>query len=636
MILACNKICKSYGVTEVLKDVSFNINETDKVALVGVNGAGKSTLFKIILNEISKDSGDVTFKKGSTLGYLAQNYEINSTETILDVVLFAYKELIEIEKSLNQLQFDISENPDDYSLIEKYDNLSIEYANNKGYVYKSLAKGALIGLGFEESELNRNFSTLSGGEKTRVLLAKLLVSNNDILLLDEPTNHLDIKAIQWLENYLKSYNKAVFIISHDRFFLDNIVDKVIEIEHHKAKIYNGNYTDFSVQKEIDREIQLSAFIQQQKEIKRQEEIIRTFRSYATEKAIKRAKSKEKLLAKMNLVEAPLSLPKTMSLSIVPSVQSGNDVLQASNLSKSFEVDKPLFENQSFNIFREDKIAIIGDNGTGKSTLIKIITGDLTSDCGDVKLGTNVNIGYFDQENQNLSEHKTIFEEISDFNPKLTNQEIRNHLATFVFTGDEVNKKIGSLSGGEKGRVSLCKLMLSSANLLILDEPTNNLDMFSKEILESAINNYLGTIIYISHDRYFINNTATKIFELKDKKITIFNGDYDEFIEFSNANNSITSNGTDNYGENKEISLGKEAFLKQKEEQARIRKAKNDIAKIETKIMELEEEILQCDTELSKEDVYTNASLSQEIYNKKKVFTDELNDLYTKWENLQEI
>ncbi len=631
MILACNKICKSFGVTEILKDITFNINDTEKVAIVGVNGAGKSTLFKIILNEISKDSGEVSFKKNASIGYLAQNFVSNTDDTVYDITLSAFEDLIKLEENLKEVQYALANDPTNQKLIDKYDSYNHEFSQNDGYMYKSIAKGALIGLGFSEEDLTRTFSTLSGGEKTRVLLAKILISNHDILLLDEPTNHLDIAGIEWLENYLKAYKKAILIISHDRYFLDNVVSKVIEVENTKCEVYNGNYTDYSVQKEINREIQLSHYINQQKEVARQEEIIRTFRSYATEKAIKRAKSKEKLLAKMELVEAPLNIPSTISLSIKPSIQSGNDVLFATDLKKEFIEGSPLFENVDFKIYREDKIALIGGNGTGKSTMVKIIMELIPQTFGELKFGTNVNVAYYDQEHQDLSLHKTIFEEISDFNPRLTNQEIRNALASFVFTGDEVFKKIETLSGGEKGRVALCKLMLSSSNLLILDEPTNHLDMFSKEILENAINNYTGTIFYISHDRYFINNTATKIFELKNRKLNFFEGNYDNFLEKSRQ---IQDNSVE-YTSYKEISNSKNDFLKQKEEQANLRKKSKRIENCEQKIYDLESLIDECDNQLSQEEVYSNLTLTQEIYAKKTSYSEELDRLYKEWEDLQD-
>ncbi len=630
MILSCNKVCKAFGVTDILKNVTFTMNEKDKIALVGVNGAGKSTLFKIILDELSKDSGEISLKKGATLGYLAQHYRADSNDTIFDVALSAFEELISLEKTLLDLNYEIAENPEKVSLIEKYDKLNTEFSNKDGYIYKSLAKGALIGLGFTEEEFSRTFNTLSGGEKTRVLLAKLLISNHDLLLLDEPTNHLDIEAIEWLENYLKNYKKAIIIISHDRYFLDNIVTKVIEIENCYSKLYYGNYTEFSVQKEIDRELQLSAYIQQQKEVAKQEEIIRTFRSYATEKAMKRAKAREKLLSKMDLVEPPMSIPSTMSLAITPQIQSGFEVLEGKNLSKSYDNKDFLFENVNFNIYRGDVIAFIGANGAGKSTLINIITKKLEANSGDITLGTNVNIAYYDQENQNLSDHKTIFEEISDFNPRLTNQEIRNTLARFIFTGDDVYKKISSLSGGEKGRVSLCKLMLSSANLLILDEPTNHLDMFSKEILEKAIDSYGGTVLYISHDRYFINNTATKIFELKNKTVNVFEGNYDNYIERTKFIEENTASDTTS----KEITSSKSDYLKQKEEQAKLRKQKKALENCESKIETLEQSITECDLELSKEEVYTNPMLAKEFFDKKTLLSEELEEQYELWEQLQ--
>ncbi|MFV0519677.1 MAG: ABC-F family ATP-binding cassette domain-containing protein [Lachnospirales bacterium] len=630
MILSCNKVCKSYGATDILKDVTFLVNEKEKVGVIGVNGAGKSTLFKMILNEISKDSGEISFKKNISIGYLAQNFESDTMDTIFDVALSAFEDLIKLEQDLNDIQYAITNDPTNKRLIERYDVLNHEFSQNDGYMYKSIAKGVLIGLGFTEDELTRRFNTLSGGEKTRVLLGKILISNNDILLLDEPTNHLDIAGIEWLEAYLKNYRKAILIISHDRYFLDNVIDKVVEIENTKCEIYNGNYTTYSIQKEINREIQLTHYINQQKEVARQEEIIRTFRSYATERAIKRAKSKEKLLAKMELVEAPLNLPSTMSLNIKPSIQSGNDVIKVSELKKGYDGEAPLFSDLNFQIYREDKIAVIGDNGAGKSTLIKIITGKVKEDFGVVNFGVNVNIAYYDQEHQDLSEHKTIFEEISDFNPRLNNQEIRNALATFVFTGDDVLKKISTLSGGEKGRVALCKLMLSNANCLILDEPTNHLDMFSKEVLENAINNYTGTIIYISHDRYFINNTATKIFQLSNKTLNIYEGNYDNFIEKSR----LFSENSVNYTSYAKKSNSKEDFLKQKEEQASQRKALRQLENCENRIEELEFLINECDVELAKKEVYTNSSLTQEIFVKKTEYSNELENLYEEWEKLQ--
>ncbi len=632
MILSCNKIKKNYGAETILDDVTFNLEDNEKMAIVGVNGAGKTTLFKILIGEISKDGGDFSFAKNSNIGYIAQINKLIIDKSVYDVVLEAFNELIDLEQQLNELQYKINMATENESihLADKYSKLNEKYVTDGGYLYKSLVKGALIGLGFTEDDFSRNYNTLSGGEKTRVHLAKLLVSNNDILLLDEPTNHLDIKAIQWLENYLKNYKKAVVIISHDRYFLDNIVTKIIEIEHKKSKVYNGNFTDYSVQKEINREIELAKYLNQQKEKVRQEEVIRTLKSYNREKSVKRARSREKALSKMELLDKPLEAPSTMKFEITPLIQSGNDVLQCIKLKKSYENDDTLFINVDFNVYRGDKIAVIGDNGAGKSTLIKIITNQIEATSGEVNLGTNVNIGYYDQENTNLDERLTIFEEIHNANPKLTNTEIRNTLATFVFTGDDVHKKIGSLSGGEKGRVSLCKLMLSSANLLILDEPTNHLDMFSKEILENAINCYEGTVIYISHDRYFINNTAQKIFRLHNKNIDIYNGSYDDYIETLEKSNVNVVQYNNIANTNNETISTKLDYKQQKELQAQDRKKKKEFEKLEARIEELEALIIECDEIMATEEVYTNSVLSHEYYDKKVSYENELEAKYELW------
>lgn len=631
MILATNKINKSFGVTEVLKDVSIKIEDSEKVALVGVNGAGKSTLFKILINQMTQDTGDVSFKKGAKIGYLAQINDVFGDETIIEVVNTAFEEVIKLEEELQDLQMQIANNANDEALLKKYDNVSYKFESLGGYSYKSYARGALIGLGFPENEFDRVYETLSGGEKTRVLLAKLLISDYDLLLLDEPTNHLDIKAVEWLENYIKSSNCAFFVISHDRYFLDNFVTSVIELEHGIAKTYNGNYTDFSVQKEIDYEIQLAKFVNQQKEIARQEEVIRTLRSYNREKSVKRANSREKLLNKMERVDKPFEVPKTMSLEITPQVQSGNDVLTVTNLEKSFD-NRVLFSDVDFEIKRGDKVAIVGDNGAGKSTLIKIITKNLEQDKGEIKYGTNVNIAYYDQETENLDYNNTIFEEISNSNPKMTIKEIRNALATFVFIGDEVLKKISTLSGGERGRVALCKLMLSSSNLLILDEPTNHLDMFSREVLENAINKYAGTVLFISHDRYFITNVASSVFHLTNKTLNKYMGNYEFFVEkTSNFDQvDVKLEGTTNISN---MSNSKSEFLNAKEKQAKERKRIRDIEKIEKKIEDLELQKSEIDIEFTKEEVFTNPDKTKELFDKKSNIEETLRQLYLEWEQL---
>lgn len=626
MLLNINKLNKSFGVTPIVQDVSFNIQEGEKVALVGVNGAGKSTIFKMITGELTPDSGDITLSKDATLGYLAQTQDYTSNDTIYDILLEAFADIIRISDEMLELEHTFS-SLDEITLnksLKKYDTLVEELRAKNGFEYKSRIKGVLNGLGFTEDEYNRTFNSLSGGEKTRLLLGRLLLSNPDLLLLDEPTNHLDINSIEWLEDYIKTYKNSVLIISHDRFFLDNTVTKIVELENTSAKTYYGNFTDYSVQKEIDREIEMSHYLNQQKEIQKQQEVIRTLKSYNREKSVKRARSREKLLSKMQIIDKPDNLPATLNFEITPSIKSGNDVLFVEDLTKGF--DDYLFRNISFNVYREDKIALIGDNGVGKTTLIKMIMGDLQQDEGSIKLGTNVNIGYYDQEYSTLSTHKTIFEEIQDANPKLTNTEIRNVLASFVFIGDEVYKKIETLSGGEKGRVALAKIMLSKANFLILDEPTNHLDMFSKEILENAINTYTGTVLYISHDRYFINNTATKVIHLSKEGMTEYSGNYDYYLE--HRQNFYTQTEVVEI-----ISANKDDHQKQKQERAEKRKQEKLLKKTEEDISKTEEKIKQCDELLSQRDVYTDPTRAKEVFDTKSELEFELENLYMLWDEL---
>ncbi len=625
MILSCNNVNKSFGITNILTNVSFNINEKDKVALVGVNGAGKSTLFKIIIGELSLDSGEVTMPKNTKIGYFSQNLNLDEDNTLFDELLTVFSYTIDLENKVRELEHKMGVCKDEELnvVIKEYDKISTELAENNGFDYNSRIKGVLKGLGFLEEDFYKKIKTLSGGQKTRVALGKILLQEPDILLLDEPTNHLDIKSIQWLETFLKSYSKALFIISHDRYFLNKIVTKVIELENTKASVYNGNYSDYSNKKHIDREIKLKHYLNQQKEIKRQEEVIKKLRSYNREKSIKRAESREKMLEKMEKVEKPESLPDKMRLTLTPKKESGNDVLTIKDLCKSFSFN--LFNNISFDIKKGEKIALIGANGVGKTTLIKMIMDKIPIDSGSINIGSNVIIGYYDQEHQNLNLDKTIFEEISDAYPNLKNEEIRNALAIFVFTGDDVFKKISSLSGGEKGRVALAKIMLSNANFLILDEPTNHLDMVSKEILEDAIKSYLGTCIYISHDRFFINSTATKVIELTKDKANVYLGNYDYYLEKQQNVETIQ--------ENNPVSDTKLDWKAQKEAQAELRKKQNALKKIEEEIEKIEAKIKEADDMLALEEVYTNAYKSREIYEEKENLEKELNDLYEKWEEL---
>ena len=628
MILSCNDIKKSFGIKNILSNISFNINEKDKVALVGVNGAGKSTLFKIIVGEISKDSGDINIPKNTKIGYFSQNLNLNENNLLFDELLTVFSQIINMEFKLRELEqkMEIYKDEELNLIIKEYDKISTYLSENNSFDYNSRIKGVLKGLGFTEDDFYKEIKFLSGGQKTRVALGKILLEEPDILLLDEPTNHLDIKSIQWLENFLKSYSKALFIISHDRYFLNKIVNKVIELENTKSTIYNGNYSDYAEKKHIAREIMLKHYLNQQKEIKKQEEVIKKLRSYNREKFVKRAESREKLLDKMEKIEKPDNLPAQMRLSLSPKKESGNDVLIVENLSKSFDFN--LFNNISFDIKKGDKVALIGANGIGKTTLIKMIMEKTSIDNGSIKLGSNVVIGYYDQEQQNLNLDKTIFNEISDTYPNLKNEEIRNALAVFVFTGDDVFKKISTLSGGEKGRVALAKIMLSNANFLILDEPTNHLDMVSKEILEDALKNYTGTCIYISHDRFFINNTATKVIELTKSKMNIYLGNYDYYLEKCEQKEIISENI-----KSKEISDNKMDWKAQKEAQAETRKKENAIKKLEQEIENIESKINEANEKLTLEEVYTNPYKSKEIYEEKTKLEEELNILYDKWESL---
>lgn len=639
MILACRQLHKAYGIDVILEKITFHIEEREKAAIVGVNGAGKTTLFKVLTREISADGGEFYLKKDASLGYLAQNIQIDSDRTIYKEMLSVFEKIIQTEANLRELENEmgglsgqaLSDKMEEYAALQHY------FEQNDGYSYQSRLKGVLKGLGFADNDFNRPMNQLSGGQKTRVHLAKLLLSKPDVLLLDEPTNHLDIASIEWLEDFLRTYPGSVLIISHDRYFLDRIVTKVIEIENKKSTVYNGNYSFYWQQKEINREIQQKAYDMQQKEIKHQEDVIRTLRSFNREKSIKRAESREKALDKMERIDRPDALPDQMRLTLTPFLTSGNDVLHAENLSKSYGGQK-VFQNVSFDVKRSDKVAIIGPNGVGKSTLFRMLLKEVSSDSGLIRFGTNVFVGYYDQEQAKLDETKMIFEEISDAYPTLTQGQIRNMLAAFVFTGDDVFKPISALSGGEKGRVSLAKIMLSKANLLMLDEPTNHLDMFSKEVLESALNRYEGTVIYISHDRYFINKTAEKILELTPEGVILYNGNYDYYLEkkaerarneaekaLQNPQKATTTAPA------QPISDTKNDWLKQKEQQAAERKLANQIAKLEKEIEETEAAIAKADEDMAA--CGTDYSKANEIFAEKTKLEEKLEGLYEQWEDL---
>ena len=633
MVLSCNNISKEFVTGPVLKDVSFHINDNEKAAIVGINGAGKSTLLKIIINEMSADSGDVFLAKGAAIGYLAQHQNIDTEMTIFDVMLEVKKDILELSDKMRDLEAKMkqAEGAALDAIYEDYSRATHEFELKNGYAYKSEITGILKGLGFDEEDFNRKVNTLSGGQKTRAYLARLLLSKPDIILLDEPTNHLDMKAIGWLETYLKNFNGAVLIVAHDRYFLDGVAEKIIELNNCKATTFLGNYTDYANKKKALREAELKAYLNQQKEIAHQEAVIEKLRSFNREKSIKRAESREKVLDKIERVNKPTEIDASMKISLKPHKESGKDVLNVENLTKSF--DEVLFENISFEIKKGERVAIIGGNGTGKTTLLKIINGLLLPDSGKIKLGTNVEIGYYDQEHQVLNADKNLFDEISDDYPYLNNTEIRNVLASFLFTKDDVFKLVGSLSGGEKGRVSLAKLMLSEANFLLLDEPTNHLDITSKEILEDALNNYEGTVLYVSHDRYFINKTATRILDLTNKQLLNYIGNYDYYLEKKETMEAalLTDNAVEN--EQAEASVNRQNWQMQKEEQKELRKIQNELKKIEDEVANLEDANSKLDEELANPDIAANVGKLMELHKQKEANDERINELLERWEEL---
>lgn len=643
MILSCSNVTKAFGTEVVLSQVSFHINEQEKAAIVGINGAGKSTLLKIIIGEQQPDEGDVLFSKGTTFGYLAQHQGLDSDHTIYEELLEVKKDIIELDGKIRQLELDMKTAQGDRldAMLKAYTNLTHEFEQKNGYACRSETVGILKGLGFTEEEFEKKTSTLSGGQKTRIALGKLLLASPDVILLDEPTNHLDLASIAWLETYLLNYKGAVILVAHDRYFLNKIVTKVIELEHGKAQMFLGNYSSFAQKKEALRAAQFKQYMNQQKEIKHQEEVITKLRSFNREKSIRRAESREKMLNKIERVEKPVQENAKMLIRLEPHILSGNDVLTITGLSKSFG-ENHLFSDVSFQIKREEKVAIIGNNGTGKTTLLKIINNMLPGDSGEITLGAKVKIGYYDQEQQVLTMDKTLLDELQDAYPSMDNTSIRNVLAAFLFTNDDVFKRICDLSGGERGRVSLAKLMLSEANLLILDEPTNHLDIISKEILENAIRNYSGTVLYVSHDRYFINKTATRILDLTDGGLVNYIGNYDYYLEKKgNSTKPVKEPGQSksSHGpsgpEDQPLPLGKLTWQQQKEEQAKIRKLQNDIKRCEEEISSLEQRNEEIDSLLAMEEVYTNPEKLLEVNTEKKQLEARLEELLELWESLQE-
>ena len=634
MILSCTNIDKTFVDNHVIKNASFHIEDYEKAAIVGINGAGKTTLLKIITGGLPADAGSVTLAKDKTFGYLAQHQAVDSENSIFDELLTVKQEVLDLESAIRQTEADMKNAEGEALdlLLKKYADMTHRFEDINGYACKSEITGILKGLGFEEDEFGKKVATLSGGQKTRVALGKLLLQKPDLIMLDEPTNHLDLNSIAWLETYLLNYRGAVIIVSHDRYFLDRIATKIIEIDNGVVSSFGGNYSDYAVQKEHLRTEQMNAYLNQQREIKHQEEVIDRLKQFNREKSIRRAESREKMLDKIERLDKPVEVRADMKLALTPHRTSGNDVIAIEGLSKRFDSHQ-LFENVSFEIKRGEHVAVIGDNGTGKTTLLKIINELVPMDSGSIRLGANVEIGYYDQEHQVLHMDKTLFEEISDDYPYLTNTEIRNTLAAFLFTGEDVFKKISALSGGERGRVSLAKLMLSEANFLILDEPTNHLDITSKEILETALNAYEGTVLYVSHDRYFINKTASRILELTHQKFVNYIGNYDYYLE---KREILTPAPETTPGEMAiEPSAQKLDWKQQKENQAQLRKRENDLKKCEEKIESLEARSAALDEEMAKPEIATNPAKLQEIAVEKASIETELEALYIKWETLSE-
>lgn len=639
MILSCNNISKSFGTDVIIKSCSFNIEDHEKAAIVGINGAGKSTLLKIITGIEPADTGLVTLAKDKTLGYLAQQQNLGSDNTIYDELLSVKQYILDMEKELSSIEkrMNTADGDELENLMKKYSDLNHRFEMENGYAYKSEITGVLKGLGFSEEDFTLNVNTLSGGQKTRVALGKLLLAKPDIILLDEPTNHLDMESIRWLENYLLNYNGAVLIVAHDRYFLDKIVSKIIELDNGVATVFSGNYTDYAAKKAILRNMKLKEYLNQQREIKHQEDVITKLKQFNREKSIKRAESREKMLDKIEIIDKPQELNDKMNIKLEPNVVSGNDVLTISGLSKSFD-DVTLFDNIDIEIKRGERVALIGNNGTGKTTILKLINGIIEPDSGSIYLGAKVNIGYYDQEHHVLDPDKTIFDEIRDAYPDLNNTQIRNTLAAFLFTNEDVFKYIRDLSGGEKGRVSLAKLMLSNANFLILDEPTNHLDIVSKEILENALNNYTGTVLFVSHDRYFINAAATRIIELSNKTVVNYIGNYDYYLEkrdilSAKPINTVSSADIEHA---KKAADSKASWQEEKIKQAQLKKIKNELKRTEERIANIEERIDKLDNMYADPAISSDTAKLMEIHTEKEELSKELDKLYDRWGELTDM
>ena len=619
MILACSSLKKSFQGNDLLKDITFKIENHDKLAIIGVNGAGKTTLLRILCDEESYDSGDIFKSKDTTIGYLSQHNTLDPSMTIYEAMLDVFLPLIKKEQRIRELEKEMSQSTNIDSIMKEYDRLSFEFERDGGYSYQSQLKGVLKGLGFPEDTWNMNIGILSGGQKTRISLGRLLLLKPDLLLLDEPTNHLDVESIEWLESYLKSYPHALIMVSHDRYFIDQVTNQILEIEHGKSKLYKCSYEQYAQLKKHNREVELKHYINNQKEIKRMQDSIDLLKSFGREKQVRRAESKEKALEKMEKVERPDALPQAIRIQFQPLVESGYDVLKVKDLSMAFE--QPLFENIEFEVKKQERVALIGPNGIGKTTLFHILLGDLAPKTGKIKLGSKVMIGYYDQEHTSLSFHKTIFQEISDSYPRMTNTEIRNACASFQFKGDDVFKTIDMLSGGERGRIVLMKLLLSRCNFLVLDEPTNHLDIESKEVLEDALLSFEGTILFISHDRYFINKLATKVVEMTPHGSHTYSGNYSQYIL------------------NKDVPVVEKtknlSYQEQKKNQAELRKQRNKIKKLEQDISSLEEKIKEHNDLLHQDEVLNDYQKYNEVVKELDDYNQELESLLETWETLQE-
>lgn len=635
IVLSCNNLNKSFGIDSILENVNFTVNEYDKIGIIGVNGTGKTTLFKIISGIYGYDSGDIYTSKDCEIGYLEQNTNFHSENTILEEVLEVFKDVIEMEKYLRDLEHKISEESSNTNsttlekLMNEYSNKLEAFSDMNGYGYKSEAKGVLKGLGFSDEDMDKPISILSGGEKTRVLLGKLLLKKPTLLLLDEPTNHLDSEAIEWLEVFLKQYKGTVILISHDRYFLDQVVNRIFEIHNKKLKTYNGNYSDFIKASAIEKELELKKFEDQQKDIKKQEESIERLKAFGREKHLKRARSKEKALAKIDVLDKPEAYRKKAKIEFNPSVTSGNDVLQLRDISMGYG-ERILFKDLNLDIYRGEKVALIGANGIGKSTLFKIIMNEITPLSGDIKFGTNVNVSYFHQEQKTLNLDNTIIDEIWEDNKQLTQTSLRTMLGAFLFEGEEVFKKISTLSGGERARVAILKLILSNANLLLLDEPTNHLDIDSKEVLEEALSSYTGTIFTISHDRYFLNTVVDKVLVLDENGITEYLGNYDYYIE---KKKQVQEMNTVEVVEEKTKTQLKEEKRKEREQREAEKKNRVKRQNIEKEIEETEAKIEEMDVLLCQEEVYSNPEKSKDVSLQKASLEEKLSALYEEWESL---